>query len=208
MRALVVAVLLSFFQLGWAEESTGFVLLDGIEDYQTEILVSPQGTLDVVEKLKIKVMHSPKIIQHLRSFSYGKLIRPRVHLNQQELRLKKQPWYRAQAIELDQEHILGRGEHLLEVRYRLLHYLESSQTHSSLTWNAAGIRWPGLIKSAAVHITIPDYHSFMVIDANTGIREKGVDYNIAKQNENHLVLETTKCIDKDEHFIVDAAWTH
>ena len=110
--------------------STEFVLLDGVEHYQTDIEISNEGSLHVTETLRLHVTHKPLILKHLRSFTSGKLALAKVILNQQELPLAKQGWYQLSRLELDQQHALGQGHHVLVLDYHLPRYIDKKHAHS------------------------------------------------------------------------------
>lgn len=191
-----------------ASASPGYFRLhDGISLHHTQVTVSKQGRLTVVEDLTLKVNHQPFILNELRRFTRGDVEQVTVTLNNKALILRPDYWWGDEVVALREPLTLKPGTHQLQIKYQLDDYVDKKAFEHSLNWPVIQPGVANLIQKATYQLILPDYNHFTSIDGYAGdIKNADRDYRIVKHKDNGLACETTKFIERNEQFVIKTKW--
>jgi uncharacterized membrane protein YgcG len=190
-----------------------------ITEFRSDVVVRPDGALDVTET--IKVVARGKEIKRgiLRDFPttyegrYGQTIR--VGFKVIEVRRDGRPEpFKTESVSNgvrvrigDKDVFISRGEHVYTIVYRTTRQLGFFAEFDELYWNVTGSGWSFEIERALATVTLPQGAEVLNWAAYTGRPgERGQDFASAYSPSAAMALETTRTLKPGEGFTIAVAF--
>ena len=193
-----------------------------ILDYHSDITVNRDGSLDIVETIKVNAAGGnikrgiyrdfPTVYHHGDHF-LGRLIKKKVPFKIQSVKRngESEDWHIAgqragKRVYIGREdYLLPQGIHTYEISYRTDKQLLATDNGTLLYWNVTGNFWMFPIESASATIHLPDgarMHESLGFTGSMG--DTGDSYEVSE--ESPVRFRCTRRLEAGEGFTIKAYW--
>ena len=190
-----------------------------IKDYHTEIVVNPDGTVDITEVIAVTVLGRQiqrgiyRDIPQLYERRDGMIVSLNLQVADVLRNGLREPYSTSETGRYKRIRIgssstmLPYGLQTYQIRYRVENSIGFFDAYDEIYWNATGNEWGFPIDHASVRVVLPPEAKISQFAAYTGKEgDDGDAYAQQSRTDNTLALETTSMLNPGEGITVAVGW--